>query len=166
MRLRLDLLNNALGAGTAGPGSGIGCGPTLTQGESLQPRGFVSAGPAGTAGTIENAEPVPTSDKVREAHALFCTVCGPIHAKEMPAAHAGYAYGMPIVTGCEWCQAGERPTSRPRVACATCRHFERVDPNKISGPGNCAAGAVPAGMAQRVATLTCGAWAPNRVARG
>lgn len=96
-------------------------------------------------------------------HAQFCTVCGPIYANSKPATHAGHAYGMPIVPSCEWCKAGERPGSRPKIACSTCKHFERTDPNKISGPGNCAAGAVPAGMAQRVATLVCGAWVPSRI---
>ena len=97
--------------------------------------------------------------------ALFCTVCGPIYANGKPACAAGHAYGMPIVSSCEWCRAGTRPTSRPKVACSTCKHFERTDSNKISGPGDCAAGAVPAGMAHRVATLICGSWLPNRTSQ-
>ena len=97
------------------------------------------------------------------ARALFCTVCGPIYANTKPPTHAGQAYGMPIVSSCEWCRVGERPHSRPKVACSTCKHFERVDLNKISGPGNCAAGAVADGLAHRVAALVCGTWAPSRV---
>ena len=96
---------------------------------------------------------------------LFCTVCGPIHANEKPVAHGGYGYGMAIVTSCEWCRAGKSPSTRPKVACSTCKHFTQSVPS-IAGPGDCAVCVVPAGMAQRSATLVCGAWVPNRVAGG